>query len=103
MVVEYVRYTVPAERADEFLSAYGAAAEEFRASPHCLAFEVARGVEEPQHFVVRIEWDSLRGHEEGFRNEPGFAEFFRKVKPFFGAIEEMKHYDVQQSGEGKGR
>lgn len=40
----------------------------------------------------------MRGHEEGFRKEPGFAAFFGKVKPFFQCIQEMKHYAIQQSG-----
>jgi quinol monooxygenase YgiN len=101
MVLEYIRYTVSSERAAEFLAAYGAAAEELRASPHCIAFEVSRGIEEPEHFIVRIAWDSVGGHEEGFRKEAGFASFFTKVKPFFQAIQEMKHYEVQQSGKGK--
>jgi len=41
---------------------------------------------------VRIEWDSLEGHEQGFRKSPGFAPFFAAVKPFFEQIEEMHHY-----------
>ena len=61
----------------------------------CLAFEVARGVEEPEHFIVRIEWDSLEGHERGFRASPHFSEFFREVQPFFSAIDEMKHYEIR--------
>ena len=101
MVVEYIRYTVPSERAAEFLAVYAAAAAELRASSHCAAFEVARGIEEPEHFIVRIEWDSVKGHEEGFRKEPGFANFFSKVKPFFQCIQEMKHYEIQQSGKAK--
>lgn len=103
MILEYIRYAVPPERAAEFLSAYGAAAEEMRASPHCIAFEVARGIEEPEHFIVRIEWDSKKGHEDGFRKEPGFAGFFAKVKPFFSCIQEMKHYGIEQSGRGGAR
>jgi heme-degrading monooxygenase HmoA len=91
MVVEYIRYTVPAEQAEAFEEAYRRAGSLLRESEHCLAFEVARGVEEPEHFVVRIEWDSLEGHEQGFRRSPGFGEFVRAVEPFFGAIEEMKH------------
>jgi quinol monooxygenase YgiN len=59
-----------------------------------LRYEVARGVEEPEHFVVRIEWDSVDGHERGFRFSPAFAEFMSAVGPFFSAIEEMKHYRV---------
>jgi hypothetical protein len=38
MVVEYVRYEVPAPRADSFVAAYSAAAKELDASPHCLGY-----------------------------------------------------------------
>jgi quinol monooxygenase YgiN len=65
------------------------------ADPHCLRYEVTRGVEEPERFVVRIEWDSVEGHEQDFRRSPRFGEFFAAVKPFFAQIEEMKHYAVR--------
>jgi heme-degrading monooxygenase HmoA len=95
MVVEYIRYTVPAARAASFVEAYRKAGEVLQSDPHCAAFEVARGVEEPEHFVVRIEWDSVEGHEQGFRASLGFREFYAAVRPFFADIEEMKHYAIQ--------
>jgi quinol monooxygenase YgiN len=94
MVVEYIRYSVPADRAEEFERAYRQAGQVLDADPHCVGWEMARGVEEPEHFVVRIEWDSIEGHEQGFRNSPRFGEFFAAVRPFFSAIEEMKHYQL---------
>lgn len=100
MVVEYIRYSIAPERHADFLSAYANAQVELRASPHCLRFEVSQGVEEPSHFVVRIEWDSLQGHELGFRKSEDFPAFFAKVRPFFGDIQEMKHYAVVSSGGG---
>lgn len=45
--------------------------------------------------MVRIEWDSIEGHEQGFRSSPQFGEFFAAVKPFFDQIQEMKHYQVR--------
>ena len=95
MVVEYIRYTVPTGQAEQFEDAYGQAGQVLDADPHCLRWEVARGVEEPEHFVVRIEWDSIEGHEQGFRGSARFGEFFAAVRPFFSAIEEMKHYQVR--------
>ncbi|WP_027943667.1 antibiotic biosynthesis monooxygenase family protein [Amycolatopsis taiwanensis] len=97
MVVEYIRYTVPIERAAEFEQAYQTASQVLDTDPHCLSYEIARGIEEPQNWVVRIEWDSVTGHEQGFRTSPGFAEFFAAVRPFFDEIQEMKHYDVCQA------
>lgn len=97
MVVEYIRYTVALDQADAFEEAYWQAGRVLNGDPHCLSHEVTRGVEEPEHFVVRIEWDSVQGHEQGFRSSSQFAEFFAAVRPFFSQIEEMKHYQVRPS------
>jgi len=92
VVVEYIRYLIPAERAGEFEDAYRRAGVILTADEHCVRHEVSRGVENPDRYVVRIEWDSVEGHEQGFRKSAAFAEFFELVKPFFDEIEEMTHY-----------
>jgi heme-degrading monooxygenase HmoA len=92
MVIEYIRYQVPAAQHDAFIAAYRSAGEELDASEHCAGWEFSQGVEEPDNFMVRIQWDSVEGHEKGFRGSPPFGAFFGKVKPFFGNIREMKHY-----------
>jgi quinol monooxygenase YgiN len=94
MVVEYIRYRVPAERHREFEAAYVQAQAALEDSAHCLAYEVSRGIEEPENYVVRIEWDSIEAHEQGFRQSAGFGPFFAAVKPFFEQIEEMRHYEL---------
>jgi quinol monooxygenase YgiN len=94
MVIEYIRYTIPPEQGATFEAAYAEARAVLDASEHCLGYEVARGVEEPEHYVVRIEWDSLAGHERGFRTSSGFADFFAAVRPFFDQIAEMRHYEA---------
>lgn len=94
MVIEYIRYRIDSARADEFERAYAEASRPLAQSSHCLAYEVARGVEDPESYVVRIEWDSVEGHEQGFRQSPEFREFFADVKPFFDDIAEMRHYEL---------
>ena len=95
MVIEYIRYQVPAARHAEFLEAYRSAGQELGSSPHFIRYEISQGVEEPDNFIVRIEWDTVEGHENGFRTSPNFGTFFTKVKPFFANIREMKHYQVK--------
>lgn len=92
MIVEYIRYAIPQGQEQAFLDSYRQAGTELRASKHCLHYEVTRCTEDTSRFIVRIEWDSLEGHLQGFRKEAAFASFFAKVKPFFEQIEEMKHY-----------
>jgi quinol monooxygenase YgiN len=94
MVVEYIRYRIPQERQEQFEAAYRTAAASLDGSEHCLAYELSHGVEEPERYILRIEWDSVEGHEQGFRRGPEFQSFFAAVRPFFDDIEEMHHYDV---------
>jgi quinol monooxygenase YgiN len=100
MVVEYIRYRIPPEQQDRFEAAYGDAAASLEASEHCLTYELSHGVEESERYILRIEWDSLDGHEQGFRRSPEFRPFFAAVRPFVDQIEEMRHYNVTPIGAG---
>ena len=93
MVVEYVRYVIPEQQRQQFEEAYAEATAVLDASEHCLAYELTRCVEQPGHYVLRIEWDSIEGHEQGFRTSAGFQTFFRLVAPYFDGIQEMRHYE----------
>jgi quinol monooxygenase YgiN len=92
MIVEYIRYTIPPERAAAFETAYGQAAHALDRSAHCRAYDLARCVEEPTAYTLRIEWDTLEGHMQGFRSGPEFPMFYAAVAPFVDAIAEMRHY-----------
>ncbi|MEZ4453876.1 MAG: antibiotic biosynthesis monooxygenase [Nannocystaceae bacterium] len=92
MIVEYIRYTIPAARDAAFLAAYERASASLRASPVCLAYELTRCDEAPERYILRIEWTSVEGHLRGFRGGPEFAGFFQAVRPFLDDIEEMHHY-----------
>ena len=55
MIVEYVRYEIDEARAPEFEAAYARAAASLDAAPECLAYELARCVEAPASYILRIE------------------------------------------------
>lgn len=94
MIVEYIRYTIPDNRAAAFEAAYVEARQSLDDSPHCLAYELTRCVEEAASYILRIEWDSLDGHMQGFRRSPEFRQFFQHIRPFVNDIGEMRHYDI---------
>ncbi|HEY8549576.1 MAG TPA: antibiotic biosynthesis monooxygenase family protein [Vicinamibacterales bacterium] len=93
MILEYVRYKVPSERAADLVAAYTRAAAALRSSPHCLDFDLARASDDPASIVLRLAWDSAAGHMQGFRSSPAFRAFLADVRPFVGDIAEMRHYD----------
>lgn len=93
MIVEYIRYRVTEEEGPRLLAAYREAKASLEASPHCLAYELARCAEDATSFVLRIEWDSVEGHMVGFRKGPHFPAFYAAIAAFVPNIEEMRHYE----------
>jgi quinol monooxygenase YgiN len=98
MTIEYIRYAIDDERAEAFLRAYAEAEKALTDSPHCLGYQLSRCVEDPTSYVLRIEWDSLEGHLEGFRKSAQFRTFLQHVQPYVGDIQEMRHYEVVLAG-----
>ncbi|MGH7574771.1 MAG: antibiotic biosynthesis monooxygenase family protein [Longimicrobiales bacterium] len=92
MIVEYVRYTIPQERSEAFEAAYARARESLDASPECLGYELSRCTEDASSYVLRIEWESVEAHLEGFRKGSRFRAFFAEIRPFVSDIAEMRHY-----------
>jgi truncated hemoglobin YjbI/quinol monooxygenase YgiN len=92
VIVEYLRYHIPARHA-EFEAAYSRAAEQLAAAPQCVDYELSRCVDDPDQYILRIAWTSASDHLEGFRGGEHFPGFFAEIKPYVGAIEEMRHYD----------
>lgn len=92
--VEIIRYNIPAEERNNFEKAYIEAGKYLQASKYCLSYEVIHGNDEPNHYIVIINWTSKEEHLQGFRKSAEFMLFFNLVKPFYNNIEEMKHYDL---------
>jgi hemoglobin len=102
MIVEYTRYKIDSTRREAFEMAYKKAVGSLVASTHCLDYELAHCTEDPDHYTLRIEWDSEEGHLKGFRSSSEFRTFFADVQPFVKDIEEMRHYEVlSASGKSK--
>ena len=97
MIVEYIRYLVKTDDSQKFIQSYSRAGEVLKSSPQCLGYEISRCKEDPISFVVRIDWDSLEGHLNGFRKSPQFSKFFTDVQPFYNDIQEMRHYEVGET------
>jgi quinol monooxygenase YgiN len=96
MIVEYIRYTIPLAEVEKFEQDYALAGKSLEASSHCRSYELSRCVEEPGSYILRIEWDSVEGHMQGFRSSPEFRSFFAAIKPYVAQIQEMRHYQLTQ-------
>lgn len=94
MIVEYIRYMLPAEHTSAFERDYARAAEQLAASPVCLGYELARCSEAPGNYILRIRWRSAEDHLQGFRHSAQFPPFLSAIREYMPHIEEMRHYEV---------
>ncbi|MGE5384354.1 MAG: putative quinol monooxygenase [Betaproteobacteria bacterium] len=93
MVIEYIRYRIPAALQADFIADYRTASAALDRSPECLAYEMSHCEEEPDRFILRVEWPSAAAHLEGFRQSEQFRDFLPLVRPYIEYMEEMQHYD----------
>lgn len=89
-VVEYVRYRIPADRADDFVASWRAAFPSVCDVPGHESVELRRGVEDPSEFVARVTWTSIEDHLR-FREAPEFPAFKAHFSDF--TIESIRHYE----------
>ena len=54
---------------------------------------VERGIENPERYVLQIQWDTLEHHTVGFRQGPLFAAWRAIVGPFFAAPPVVEHFE----------
>ena len=92
--MEVIRYNIPEEKHQDFEKAYYEGGKYLKASDFCLGYQVIKGSEEPNNYIVLIRWTSTKEHLEGFRKSADFMPFFNLVKTFYNNIQEMKHYNL---------
>ncbi len=64
-----------------------------------LGWQVHKGIESPERFVLQIVWATLEDHTVGFREGPLFAPWRAIVGPFFAQPPVVEHFSlVGQSG-----
>jgi heme-degrading monooxygenase HmoA len=57
-------------------------------------FQVRRGVESPERYLLTIEWDTLDNHMVDFRQSPAFALWRSIVGPFFAEPPRVEHFEL---------
>lgn len=63
-----------------------------------LGFQVHKGIESPERYLLSIRWASLEAHTVGFRGSPAFAQWRAIVGPFFASPPVVEHFDLLTEG-----
>jgi len=53
-----------------------------------------QGIEDPQRFVLRIEWDSVDAHVKGFRDGPLFPQWRGHFGQYIDGAPDVSHFTI---------
>ena len=59
-----------------------------------MGYQVNKGIESPERYVLMIFWQSLEHHTVDFRQSAAFAEWRALVGPYFAAPPMVEHFEL---------
>ncbi len=92
MILERAIFAIKPGQAEDFEAAYAQARKLIEAAKGCRKAEMRRGVENPDSFLLLVQWETLEDHMIGFRESPAFAEWRALLGPHFASPPAMEHY-----------
>ena len=92
MVLEHAIFPVKPGQAKEFSEAWTKARKIIEAAKGCLKAQMHQGVENPDNFILLVEWKTLEDHTEGFAKSEAIKHFGGLLAPFFAGKPAVDHY-----------
>ena len=59
-----------------------------------LGYQVEKGIESPERYILMIRWETLENHTVDFRQGPLFPQWRAIIGPFFAAPPAVEHYTL---------
>lgn len=94
MITEHALLPVTAGREDEFVAAMEEAKSIIASSPGFVSLSVERCLEQPNHFLLLVQWETLEDHTEGFRGSPAYDEWRARLHHFYDPFPVVEHFEV---------
>jgi len=94
MIVEIAEFFIRPGEQSEFNAAIERGVQTIvSASPGFRRYEVLRGIESPERYVLLIEWDSVENHTIDFRLSSAFLRWREIVGPYFVKPPQVEHFE----------
>jgi heme-degrading monooxygenase HmoA len=94
MIVELALFRAKPGAGAQLRDALRAARPVIARAPGYRASVFYQGVESPDSFVLRVEWNTLEDHMQGFRQGPLFAEWRSHFFHLLAGPPDMSHYEA---------
>lgn len=92
MIIQHARIAVSPSQRGEFEAALARVAAVVRQAAGFCWTEFHRSVENPDSYCIRIGWESVSHHVDGFRGSPLFAQWRAAIDPYFAQPPVVEHF-----------
>jgi heme-degrading monooxygenase HmoA len=98
MVLEHAVLDVRPGSGRDFEAAFAVAKPIIAGAPGFRSLRLVRCVEQPDRYVLLVEWISVEAHEQGFRGSPAYEEWRRLLHHFYPAPPVVQHFETVLEG-----
>jgi heme-degrading monooxygenase HmoA len=92
VILERALFAIKPGQADDFEKAFSQARTLIERAKGCRKASMHRGIENPDSFILLVEWDTLEDHMVGFRESKDFTEWRTLLGPHFASPPAVEHY-----------
>lgn len=91
MITEMAEISIKVGTDQQFEAAVASAAPLFQRARGCRSMRLERGIEQPDTYLLVVEWETLEDHEVHFRQSADFQEWRRLMGEFFSVAPKVIH------------
>ena len=92
MVLEVAILDVKSSQNGEFEAAFQQAAPLIASIPGYVSHELQKCLEQPQRYILLVQWQTLEAHTIGFRQSAQYQEWKRLLHHFYDPFPTVEHY-----------
>ncbi|KAA0922706.1 MULTISPECIES: antibiotic biosynthesis monooxygenase family protein [unclassified Rhodococcus (in: high G+C Gram-positive bacteria)] len=92
MIVEHALLHVVPHRTDEFEAAFADAKSIISSMPGFENLTLSRGIEQPNTYLLLVEWERLEDHIEGFRKSDEYQKWKTLLHHFYEPFPVVEHF-----------
>lgn len=94
MILEIAQLQVKPAQATEFEAAFSKAQAIISSMPGYLGHELQRCIEQVNHYMLLVRWESVEHHEVGFRKSSEYQEWRELLHHFYDPFPTVLHYEL---------
>ncbi|MBY4214252.1 antibiotic biosynthesis monooxygenase [Rhodococcus fascians] len=93
MIVEHALLHVVPHRSDEFEAAFADAKSIIASMRGFVNLTLSRGIEQPDVYLLLVEWERIEDHTEGFRQSEEYQEWKTLLHHFYEPFPIVEHFE----------